>query len=433
MSVFSDECTVVSTYKVAEQTLNRLRRVCHSWNEFLLDFINKGSFVTCVPAYWHRPEEWPSSNRLSKARRIQIVHTYECLCDTPCYLSLRWRREHSLAHSPSEVGGLERIYSSADGPLAVTSLHGALYEFDFADSRKMMPNLRILSLRRDRTAASALPMRQLSEAYPRLTHLEVLDVGPDTFDPGLDLPSLTTLSLQPNRTPTVLYTRWGDPRIWNLPSLRYLFIKGIYTSHFITSHIEPLLRATGSQLRGLSIARDLAHFSGRIGFEFPDTIWEQCPNLECIGGTALSLLHMPVPPRTVPVRTVFLNAIFGVDWMPNTTEIKVRETPDIVAAVAKRWPNVESFQLQITWDRFLLKFFHKPKQHRAEWINFLVPFGLFQRRHGCPLRDVNGVAFDDDKVYWVRQKVQMEAVILAQTLPTTSWTNVLSPGSSRVM
>lgn len=158
------------------------------------------------------------------------------------------------------------------------------------------------------------------------------------------------------------------------------------------------------------------------GFVFPDKLWDICPNLEYLGGSAQSLLHAPRPPPHSSLQALLITSLFGpAGWEPAGV---IRETADIVAACSG-W-TFGHFCMRLSWERFWSQLQSDSIHERAEWINFLVQFGLFAKKHGRPLLDVNGVAFDEKGTDHIRQSIQMETAILAGRLKTTSWTDKLS-------
>lgn len=157
------------------------------------------------------------------------------------------------------------------------------------------------------------------------------------------------------------------------------------------------------------------------GFSFPAEIWSWCQGLTAIGGIVQSLQRMPSPPPSASIGSIVIPGLFGKGRLPSGVDPQVRETSHLVAKWS-RW-NVEHFHLKWTWESWLLRLFQRPLARRAEWANFLVPFGLYGKRHGPLLRDLNCVAFDDERAAFVRHAVQAEVVMLSERLRTTSWTN----------
>ncbi|KAG8831246.1 hypothetical protein FRC17_003442 [Serendipita sp. 399] len=426
-NVFAETCIQVASYRESELTRARLRLVCTSWNAYLAGVQHK---IVCVPAYPHHPVERPGDEALANAERLCFVMPFTCVCETPCPLSVRWRKDKSSKWEPIRYQGANNaltMIKNAPG-LSAYVIYDIMSESDFSQWADALPGLRAMSLKD--TGHSQDDISETVRAnFPHLTHLEINNIRPWSLQSGLDIPSLTTLSL---RLKVHSRVDWGLQGIFSLPSLRYLHIKGAFDDGFNKTHLEPLLLSTGRDLRGLSITQDISRDHPR-GFDFPEEIWQRCPNLEWIGGTARSLLYIPKPPPSVPLRVIYITGIYGVDWtMGLSDDNHVRETPEMVASTA-RWATqtdnneLPYFQLRWSWERFMLRYHHKPPHYRAEWINFLIQFGLFGKRHGQqPLKDVDGVRLDDDRTLWVRQRIQMDAVVLAQHLKTTSWTNHFS-------
>ncbi|KAG8816176.1 hypothetical protein FRC18_001137 [Serendipita sp. 400] len=422
-NIFAEDCLTVAAYRVRALARARLRLVCRSWNAYLSSIQHT---VVCAPAYTHNPSEWPEKEAFVQAERLHFITLpFACVCDTPCHLSSRWRMDMRVKWSDDrhQVFGKVANLVRNTQPHSAHIVQGIPSGVCLSWFEDILPGLRAVSL--DDTSWLTDLSTMIRTKFLHLTHLEIYNIRPTTLEAGLDIPSLTTLSL---RSKIRSWPNWGPQRAWSLPSLQYLHIKGAFDDGYTESHIESLLQSTGIQLRGLSVTQDITRDHPR-GFDFPENIWEQCPDLEWIGGTACSLLYIPRPPPTVPIRVIYLTGIFGVDWRPDTPDNKVRETPEIVASTS-RWTTsggtLPYFQLRWSWERFILRFDHKPVHFRAEWVNFLIQFGLFGKRHGPPLKDVDGVRLDDDRAFWVRQKIAMDAVILAQTLKTTSWTNHLA-------
>lgn len=416
LSVFDDECTIMATHHASELARNRLRLVCKSWDAFLNQTTH--SFVP-IPSYSRTTV--PSDEALRTANRIQMIyHPFVCVCHERCYLSHRWIMAHRgrLSRGYGRYCGLGDIIEQC-GELNAQVLRCDIARSDLASVGSAFPCLKVLSTHPGRGNWSI----KLSQHFPLLTHLDIDGNVRDAFRSGLDLPNLITFSIRLlNHDASAYGQDWTTPEIWNLPSLSYLFVEGYFGRAFIRTHLDTLLRSCGPTLQGLAIVQANRRDVTVSGFTFPDNLWELCPNLVTLGGTAQSLLYAPRPPAHINLQTIVLTSLFG----PAAFETKsvVRETPESVAAGAG-W-TFDHFGLRMSWERFWLNLQTISIHERAEWINFLVQFGLFTRRHGRPLKDANGVAFDDPAAEHIRQSIQMETAILAGRLKTTSWTDQLS-------
>lgn len=306
------------------------------------------------------------------------------------------------------------------GQLAAQVLQGgdARDNLEWQWLSKSLPNLRVLS-----TDFSRYLFFQIQEAFPQLTHLELKHYHAGMFHTGLSIPTLTTLWIHVKRDPMhALIQDWSPVRTWDLPMLLYLSVEGRFNRSFVETHIQTLLQSTGKNLRGLSVKQTIVPISSPHGFSFPTEWWEWCPNLASLGGTAQSLVRAPIYPPSRGLESIIVFGLFGRDHSGDVRpESHVRETAQLVAAYAGR--NVSEFRISTTWERWSLRFFEKPLAHRAEWINFLAQFGLFSKRHGPPLRDVDGASFEGEGAFAIRKAVQFEVAALSERLQTTSWVN----------
>jgi hypothetical protein len=417
LSVFDNECAIMATYHAVEVIRGRLRLVCKSWNEFLK--YSSSSFAP-VPLFPVRPATAPADESLAIANRIQMIYRpFTCICPSRCYLSRRWRQAKPTRTFNEYRLELDNIIEKC-GELPAQILRCDISRsHDLQSVGEAFPRLRVLSTLSNRGDWSI----KLAQYFPLLTHLDVDNNIHDTFRSGLDLPSLATLSIRLLKLDmSVNDDGWPTPSGWNLPGLKYLSIEGLFGRGFVRTHVDTLLQSCGTTLKGLIIVQYDRRNDAMQGFTFPDQLWELCPNLQSLGGSAQSLLRAPRPPTNAIVEAVIVTSLFGpVGWELGDA---IRETADIVAAYSE-W-RFERFDIRVSWERFWLQFQDDTIYKRAEWINFLAQFGLFGQRHGQPLRDANGVAFDEKEADQIRQSIQMETAILADRLRTTSWTNKLS-------
>lgn len=416
LSVFDEECAIMATYHAAELIRGRLRLVCKSWNDFLK--YSSNSFAP-VPMYSHATA--PADESLAIANRIQMIYRpFHCTCPSRCYLSRRWLQANPVRFDEDIRWhlGLGDIIERC-GQLSAQMLRCDIARSDLRSVGEAFPRLRVLSTMSGRGNWSI----KLAKYFPLLTHLDVDGNIRDTFRSGLDLPSLTTLSIRLlNRDASVYGHDWPTPGGWNLPELKYLSIEGFFGRGFVRTHFDTLLQSCGTTLKGLIVTQANRRNVAMQGFAFPDQLWELCPKLQSLGGSAQSLLRVPRPPANAKMESVIVTSLFGpVGWESGND---IRETADIVAAYSE-W-RFERFDIRVSWERFWLQFQSDTIYERAEWINFLTQFGLFGQRHGQPLRDAGGVAFDEKEADQIRQLIQMETAILAGRLRTTSWTNKLS-------
>jgi len=362
---------------------------------------------------------WPSEKDISNAKRIHVVEAFHCVCTKPCRYSRRWFSNDPKRQNLYYAAGFARIAIESGKRLKVQVLQGWINEqgLDWTTQADLLPDLRALSARL--TDRSPL---QIDGVLPQLTHLELTRFEPTTFPDGFSHPTLISLSISITQTFIGTYlVEWDPLRAWDLPKLLYLNIEGDFNDNFIETHLHTLLQSAGGSLRGVAIKQTIMPSISPNGFAFPVEIWEWCPNLSCVGGAAQSLQRMTPPPPLLGIKSVLILRLFGRNKVPNQErECPVRETSQVVAAFSS-W-NVDHFNIGTTWSVWLHWFLEKPLEYRAEWANFLVQFGLFGRRHGPPLRDIDGVAFDDERAAFARQTVQVEVVMLSERLETTSWT-----------
>ncbi|KIM33351.1 hypothetical protein M408DRAFT_326097 [Serendipita vermifera MAFF 305830] len=417
MLVFQTDCAIISAHSAAERTSRRLRLVCRSWNSFLTSLSN--DFVA-ISRYFRLEGFQEICSKLANANRIQLVGQFDCICSNPCWYSRQWKGPPNATTQSSTY--INRIFNGY-GNLPSQVFQGAT-SYDILEQQwlvERLANLRALST----DTIPSNPFFQIREVFPLLTHLEIKDFSPLIFFDGLTFPTLTTLSLQVRkRTAVALVQMWSPARTWDLPKLLYLTVEGDFNKSFVETHLRTLLQSTGTTLRGLSVRQTIIGTMSPHGFAFPVEMWDWCPNLQWLGGTTQSLIRAPSSPPSINLKSILILRLFGLDRFPEHQKLVVRETPHLVAAYAKR--HINRFSIVTTWERWSLNFFEKPLAYRAEWANFLVQFGLFAKRHGPPLRDVDGVAFDSERAAFVRQAVQFEVAALSERLRTTSWTNNLA-------
>ncbi|PVG04421.1 hypothetical protein CPB86DRAFT_810235 [Serendipita vermifera] len=408
---FSDHCTTISTYHAERDIISRLRLVCKSWNQFLAQYVV--NFVV-LPLHWHEGIPISSQSQIRVSKHIQVVNDFDCNCLEPCRYSRTYLRQKKLGRRSGFRDGIKRALADCNELNAQVLV---------TDNSSILDMEEPVSLDRVRALSVILNHHEhrwnfnIPDRFPNLTHLELKAVLPRTFAQGLSLPQLTTLSIHVRYSFTDPWPVLGG---WDLPEIKYLTINGLFQPEFDRGICQTLLESIGEKLKGLSIAQDFHPLISPRGYNFPEDLWTWCPNLEIIGSSAESILRIPPPPKTVPLETVFIMALFAKDRLLDETRNHVRETADVTGACS-RW-HFTHFRIPITWNRLVLNLQASSMSRRAEWINFLVPFGLLSKRHDKALLDLDGIAFDGDKALEVRQYLNVEALMLSERIETTSWT-----------
>jgi hypothetical protein len=298
--------------------------------------------------------------------------------------------------------------------LAVEVMHIVAHEtWPILLIRNSLVNLRALSL--SSFAYSSLPM--MMDAFPQLTHLELRGPSSTFVDTDFIFPNLHTLIIDlTHLVPPGHHLPLNLQRTLRLPLLRCLVLRGEIENGEV---MRSLLPEIGKNLSTLIVtSRYVYHSSHRHrNFGLPPETWDWCPNLEYIGGAARTILGTARPPDRVRLSTIIIECLFETEPWISDTKAEIRETSFITGSCAK-W-NFAHFQITQTWERFQQEILAKPLSTRAEWINFLMPFGLLSKRVGHRLCDRDGVALDDDRASFVRERLLYESAMLKHKFRTT--------------
>jgi hypothetical protein len=315
-------------YWTAERNLNKLRRVCRSWNFYLCQYEHR--FVRMfdvahgvIPAHY-----------LQSAIRISLGGHIKACCGK-CKIEPFWPCGEEDLHVYDGYQKLCQRVLHQFRPLKVQIMDFGNSDFYMSELLCSISPSAFLNLVIVQAAyiAELQTVSELISSLPSLRHCFVKCRWGYNDDVSLKSSTLTTLFF-PFRRSTEPFECFMEGKMY-LPALRHLYMTiygyqgvfGVYDTSWLA-----LLKNVGKELRSLYLP-----VHGHLGIELPEDIWRLCPKLELLH-TSMKLGAAPPPDH--PLHTLSIPNICFQDGcsLPNCI-------PD--------WPRIRTIRINGQWARLL--------------------------------------------------------------------------------
>jgi hypothetical protein len=319
-------------YLEEERSLNALRRVCRSWNEFLRRYAHP--FVSMEEVvHGNVPLQY-----LKSAIRILFEGHENSYCEK-CKPGL-----FGIDSSRVPFLGFFRQILEREQPLPakmldfVWSMTEIYEEFPLSS---IFPNL--VHVRG--SSRQITTVIEMIESLPSLRHMHIPLNWFEDRARSLKSTTLTTLDLAFSNH-SVIFT----DEIIQLPTLKHLHIDAIRCSGYLRPN-EPiwlsLLKAVGKELRTLQLPWEEGEFSIITG-----EIWGLCPKLEDVSPwTTL----WKAPPVLHPIHTIGVAA----DWITKESSLE-DSIPD--------WPGLRTVRINTKWEFWMEYGLGPLTSSQMEWL-----------------------------------------------------------------
>lgn len=344
-----------SPYYDAERTRNILRRVCSSWNHYLIKFSHRFIEFTDVIHGRIRPKS------LSKAVRI----------------SMRICRCLSCASI--------RLFDSNKAPIILEKAlrdSKELWSLEILDGEWWKEQWKWLSKLHNRAPRLKSVPRQTSSDWDTIISLfpDVTFLNTATHDHEI-LPTPSSINSEHLTTISIDLTNLQDCRNWTLPSLKYFSFFAVEVT------VEDYLTMADSIGRNLIVLYDC---SWRSSETLPDKIWQLCPRIERF---QTSFTWSSEPTFGTSLKSIRIRP----DLIDEGTNLE-----DRVPVTALKKAGITSIGIDVTWWEIAMN-------------QELKPCLEIQLEGGYFVRDAAGVSFPDFVIMLIRTYWKRECQLNAYT------------------
>ncbi|KIM24604.1 hypothetical protein M408DRAFT_231550 [Serendipita vermifera MAFF 305830] len=286
-------CETIAMYKASERVRSKLRLVCRSWDHFLDQHSDRlVNLNTMVPNGY-----WPPVKRWDRVVRIEGADGIICNCGIPpC-----WPYKEPLTQWLPDVPPSGDLVNMSDElrkkflPLIGNHCRAILRSFIWRDQLVDPDGVIFLSGIND-SGRYDLSSTEISQKYPKLTHLEITTSA--LYEPSHHflLPRLRLLSISVSNhedEPPFPSIQTG---YWHLPLLRCLILSiPRLLNREVRLDLSPLIDSIGGSVKEFFVRETNLHLEFQQ-ITFSKEIWRSMPDLQLLGAgiELLSSMKMPV-------------------------------------------------------------------------------------------------------------------------------------------
>jgi hypothetical protein len=337
--IMNHRSSIQERYSKSESSLNTIRRVCGSWNDYLGQYAHR--LVRMLDVMHGKVP----LHHLKSAVRISFG-PHPNLCCEACKPELFLQDGFKM-----EYFKLCRYILEREQSLEAQILDFGVFSYEIFEQisvPRTFPNL--VTVQGNNMSISSITAIETIDSLPYLRHMYMRLHWAQERILTLRSSTLTTLYLSlmsPDASSTLFTTE-----SLHLPALRNLHIDGINYMHFQT-YAEPawlpLLKVLGRELRTLYLPYEARCLKQTV----PGEIWDICPKLECLF-LCCDLPDTP-PPVGHPIHTLDVRY-----WWITKRHSLQSYIPD--------WPGLHTVRIDTRWKDWIARDNGPLTDSQMEWL-----------------------------------------------------------------